>query len=110
MNPRSDQPAATTLTEREREWLHTMPTWWDVKGRPAATPRKRSRLGELYLREIAVADCIASALRAYRLGLHARDRVSGGLAEPATVWYARAETSLLFAQAELAYLMGPAPR
>lgn len=68
-----------------------------------------NRLGELYLREIVVVDCLLSAVRALRLGLHARDRATGGLAEPPEVWYARAEPSLLFALAELSYLMGPAP-
>lgn len=61
-------------------------------------------------RELNVAACLASALCALRLGLHAEDRATGGLAEPPAVWYARAESSLLFATAELAYLTGPAPR
>lgn len=61
------------------------------------------------MRELVVADCLIAALCAYRLGLHARDRVRGGLSEPASVWYGRAESSLLFALAELSYLTGPAP-
>lgn len=68
-----------------------------------------SRLHELVERELVVAACLSSSLCAIRLGLHARDRARGGLSEPASVWLGRAESSLLFAQAELAYLMGPAP-
>lgn len=68
-----------------------------------------SRLGELVDRELVIVVCLASAVRAYKLGLHARDCATGGLAELPAVWYARAESSLLFAKAELAYLLGPAP-
>lgn len=68
-----------------------------------------SRLGELIERELVVANCLASSLCAIRLGIYAKDRKNGGLAELPEVWLGRAESSLLFAQAELAYLFGPAP-
>lgn len=60
-------------------------------------------------RELVVVNCLYSATAALRLGLHARDRTKGGLRELPEVWYGRAERSLLFALAELAYLTGPPP-
>ena len=68
-----------------------------------------SRLRELFTRELVVAQCLASSVCAIRLGLHALHDDPKTLAEPASVWLGRAESSLLFAQAELAYLQGPAP-
>lgn len=60
-------------------------------------------------RELVVVHCLYAAVAALRLGLHARDRAMGGLRETSDVWYGRAESSLRFALAELAYLTGPAP-
>ena len=67
-----------------------------------------SRLSELVEREIVVANCLASSLRARCLAWHAAHDAPPSLTEPASVWLGRAESSLLFAQAELAYLLGPA--
>lgn len=64
---------------------------------------------ELLDRLRVVETCLSSAVRAVSLGLHARDRAKGGLAEPPEVWFERAEASLRFALAELAYLEGPPP-
>lgn len=68
-----------------------------------------NRLSALINRELVVVHCLYAATAALRLGLHARERATGGLAGPPAVWYDRAERSLLFALAELAYLTGPAP-
>jgi hypothetical protein len=68
-----------------------------------------SRLRELVERELVVCACLSSTLCAVRLALHASQRDKGGLSEPPSVWLARAESSLLFAKAELSYLGGPAP-
>jgi hypothetical protein len=68
-----------------------------------------SRLHELVERELVVCACLGSALRAAQLALHASQGARGGLSEPPSVWLARAESSLLFAKAELAYLGGPVP-
>jgi len=68
-----------------------------------------NRLAELYTRELAVCACLKSSVAAIRLGLHALHDDPKTLAEPAEVWFARAESSLLFAAAELSYLTAPAP-
>lgn len=59
-----------------------------------------SRLHELVERELVVCACLQSAIAATRLSTMYRD--------PAP-WLLRAESSLLFAGAELAYLSSPAP-
>lgn len=66
------------------------------------------RLSELYLRELVVVNCLASSVCAIRLALHALHDDPPTLAEPAATWLLRAETSYLFAAAELSYLTGPA--
>lgn len=83
-----------------------MSTGNDHRGSTAAS---RPRLRELIERELVVASCLQSATAAIRLALHALHDDPKTLAEPPSVWLGRAESSLLFAQAELAYLMGPAP-
>lgn len=60
-----------------------------------------SRLHELIERELVVCACLQSATTAIRLSYRYRDRAA---------WLQRAESSLLFAAAELAYLTGPAPK
>ena len=68
-----------------------------------------NRRRELVERELVVCACLGSAVAAIRLGLHALYDDPKTLAEPADVWLRRAESSLLFAAAELSYLTSPAP-
>ena len=68
-----------------------------------------SRLAELVERELVVAHCLTSSCCSLRLAWHAANDEPKTLSEPASVWLGRSESSLLFAQAELAYLLGPAP-
>lgn len=68
-----------------------------------------SRLSELVERELVIANCLASSLRTIGLAWHAAHDDPPTLSEPASVWLQRSEASLLFAAAELAYLVSPAP-
>lgn len=68
-----------------------------------------NRRRELIERELVVAACLSSSVAAIRLALHALHDKPKTLAEPPATWLARAESSLLFAAAELSYLTSPAP-
>lgn len=65
-----------------------------------------NRRRELVERELVVCACLKSALHAIRLGLY-RIEAHNPTMYPPEKWLDRAESSLLFAAAELAYLTSP---